>query len=638
MKSKFNENNLRNDFYEEVNNEWLKKAKIPDDKNGTGGFTELDMKIEKKIMKFADNLLLNIDNINDNTIKNFCKFYKITSNHELRQKNKGTELYNLILSEFDKLNSYDDIIKNYKKLEYMGSMLPIQFGICQDFVDNTKQVLAMGHPDLILPDKDYYLDEAKKTHLLNAYKEMMILLLKKLGFDSIRANKEVEQAIKFDELLIDMAKSSVENADYVKSYNVFKLDDLSKKSSIFNIKELSKKLINKPCDSIIVDNPRFINALETIYTKDNFHLFKSRMISYFIQSHASFLSDDFRRTLQIFTAAITGTKKIKSRKKYAFYLASGLFNMPFGVYYAKTTFGKEAKANVEHMVDNMINVYKTRLQNNDWLSKQTIDKAITKLSALQKKIGYPEEYEPYYDKYEVIDNDDSTILENILHFRKIKTDYIFNQYLEPVNQNYWEMSPAMVNAYFHPFKNVIVFPAAILDEPFYSLKYNSSANYGGIGAVIAHEISHAFDNNGSQFDEKGNLNNWWTNEDRIEFEKRAKGVIDLFEGQDSPYGKCNGKLTVSENIADLGGFACAFEAAKMEKDFDPKLFFYNWANVWRSKYRQQYGELLLKSDVHAPTKLRANIQIKNHNAFYELFNVKEDDKMYLDPKKRVIIW
>ncbi|UUD36655.1 Neutral endopeptidase [Mycoplasmopsis californica] len=637
---KYNLQNLKTDFYEEVNKDWLKKAKIPADRNGTGGFVELDLQIEKKVIAFADKLVKNIDDIKDNTIKNFAKFYKITSDHKSRNQIKGSQLLLVILREFEVLQSYDDIAKNFKNLEYLGSLLPFQFGITQDFVDNTKQVLAMGHPNLILPDKAYYANEEKCEKLLNAYREMMIKLWTMLGFDEKRAKQEVEQAIEFDKLLIEMAKSSEEEADYVKSYNVFKFDDINQKSAIFDVKKLGNALISKPADTVIVDNPRFIDAINSIYTKDNFHLFKSRMICQFIAAHAQYLSDDFRETAQIFRAAITGTKKLPTLKKFAFQVASGTFRMPFGIYYAKTTFGAKAKENVEHMVDNMIGIYKNRLRKNTWLSKRTIEKAITKLEALEKKIGYPEEYESFYDEYETLLPQESapSILKNILKFRAIFTKYAFAQYLEPVNKNLWEMSPAVVNAYFHPFKNVIVFPAAILDEPFYSLKYNSSANYGGIGSVIAHEISHAFDNNGSQFDEKGNLNNWWTDEDRKEFKKRAQGVIDLFEGQDSPYGKCNGKLTVSENIADLGGFACAYEAAKLEPDFDAKSFFYNWANVWRSKYRKEYGELLLKSDVHAPTKLRANIQIKNHDAFYEVFGVKASDAMFIAPEKRVKIW
>ncbi len=200
------------------------------------------------------------------------------------------------------------------------------------------------------------------------------------------------------------------------------------------------------------------------------------------------------------------------------------------------------------------------------------------------------------------------------------------------------MSAATVNAYYEPFKNIIVFPAAILQAPFYSLKQSSSQNYGGIGAVIAHEISHAFDNNGSLFDELGNLNNWWTKEDHEYFSKLADKMIKEFDGIPFAGGKVNGKLTVSENIADAGGLSCANEAAKNEEDYNLYDFFINWAKVWRMKATEQYKQLLLNIDVHAPAELRANVQVKNLDDFYKTFDVKPGDGMYMEPGERVKIW
>ncbi len=231
-----------------------------------------------------------------------------------------------------------------------------------------------------------------------------------------------------------------------------------------------------------------------------------------------------------------------------------------------------------------------------------------------------------------------SLIANLNQLSIVASKEMFSRWNKPVDRMRWEMSAATVNAYYHPFKNIIVFPAAILQAPFYSLKQTSSQNYGGIGAVIAHEISHAFDNNGALFDEYGNLNNWWTPEDSAHFKKLAQKMIDEFDGLPIAGQKVNGKLTVSENIADGGGLSCALEAAKEEDDFNAQEFFINWATIWRMKATQQYEQLLLSIDVHAPQKLRANVQAQNQADFYTAFDIQPGDQMYKAPEDRVNIW
>ena len=246
---------------------------------------------------------------------------------------------------------------------------------------------------------------------------------------------------------------------------------------------------------------------------------------------------------------------------------------------------------------------------------------------------------PIYSQFKVIPAEQGgTLLANALHFSQLKRLADYQKWNQPVERAEWEMSADTVNAYYHPFRNIIVFPAAILQTPFYSLKQSSSQNFGGIGAVIAHEISHAFDNNGSLFDEYGNLNNWWTEDDQKHFQKLADQMIAEFDGLEIAGGKVNGKLTVSENIADAGGLSCALEAAKKDADVDLVDFFMNWATIWRMKARPEYTQLLLSIDVHAPNKLRANVQVQNLADFYQVFDIQPNDAMYLAPEKRVRIW
>lgn len=250
-------------------------------------------------------------------------------------------------------------------------------------------------------------------------------------------------------------------------------------------------------------------------------------------------------------------------------------------------------------------------------------------------MGYPDRLDPLYEKFKVAG---SSLVDNVLHFEKIANLDHYSKWNQPVNRKRWEMSAHTVNAYYNPSYNIIVFPAAILQAPFYSLKQTASENYGGIGAVIAHEISHAFDNNGAHFDELGNLHNWWTKDDLAHFEKLSQKMITEFDGLTTPAGKVNGKLVVSENIADAGGLSCALEAAKNEADVDLKAFFINWARVWCVKSSIERQKLLLNIDVHAPNELRANIQPKNLVDFYQAFDINSTDPMYLAPDKRVNIW
>ena len=251
-------------------------------------------------------------------------------------------------------------------------------------------------------------------------------------------------------------------------------------------------------------------------------------------------------------------------------------------------------------------------------------------------MGYPDELDPLYTKFSV--DESASLLDNDHEFTKIILKDHYGRLTKPVDRTRWGMPAHMVNAYYNPSFNIIVFPAAILQAPFYSLDQPASANYGGIGAVIAHEISHAFDNNGAKFDEYGNMNNWWTDADLKHFQELAEKMIKQFDGLTTPAGKVNGKLVVSENIADAGGLSCALQAAKEDGSADLRAFFINWARIWCMKSSLERQKLLLAIDVHSPHELRANIQVKNLDDFYQTFNVQPGDGMYLPASERVNIW
>ena len=627
---------INDDLYEAVNGEWLKTAKIPDDKPATGGFNDLVDDIDKQLMDDFDAYAEGKEKSEDSRFNEMIKLYRLAKKFDWRKK-VGPQPLKRMLASVENLNSYEDYQSQWKNWILAGMPSPISFDIDADMKNATVYALFASSPSLILPDKSYYEAEKKAQHdqLLQLWSSMVGALMDKLGYSKEEAKKIIDDAIKFDALLAPNVKSAEEAADYSKMYNPQTVAELAGATDQLDIAAIIKQLVGEEPEKVIVTEPEYFKALNKIL-QDNFELFKNWALIRVISENASYLDDEMREINGRYGRALSGSKKPVSQRKFAFYLARDMFSQVAGDYYGKKYFGPQAKADVHHMVEQMIKVYKGRLTNNQWLSKDTRDKAILKLDKLGIQVGYPDKIPALYDQFKV--DEEESLIANLNQLIVTANKELFSRWNTPVDRMRWEMSAATVNAYYHPFKNIIVFPAAILQAPFYSLKQSSSQNYGGIGAVIAHEISHAFDNNGSLFDEFGNLNNWWTDEDSAHFKQLAQKMIDEFDGIPFAGQKVNGKLTVSENIADAGGLSCALEAAKTEADFNAQEFFINWATIWRMKATEQYMQLLLSIDVHAPQKLRANIQAENLDDFYTAFDIKPGDEMYRAPEDRVHIW
>lgn len=627
---------IKDDLYEAVNGEWLKTAKIPDDKPATGGFNDLVDEIDKQLMDDFDAYATGKEKSDDSRFNEMIKLYRLAKKFDWRKK-VGPQPLKRMLASVENLNSYEDYQSQWKNWILAGMPSPISFDIDADMKNATVYALFASSPSLILPDKSYYEAEKKAQHdqLLQLWSSMVEALMDKLGYSKEEAKKIIDDAIKFDALLAPNVKSAEEAANYSKMYNPQTVAELASATDQLDIAAIIKQLVGEEPEKVIVTEPEYFKALNKIL-QDNFELFKNWALIRVIRENASYLDDEMREINGRYGRALSGSKKPVSQRKFAFYLARDMFSQVAGDYYGKKYFGPQAKADVHHMVEQMIKVYKGRLTNNQWLSKDTRDKAILKLDKLGIQVGYPDKIPALYDQFKV--DEEESLIANLNQLTVTANKELFSRWNKPVDRMRWEMSAATVNAYYHPFKNIIVFPAAILQAPFYSLKQSSSQNYGGIGAVIAHEISHAFDNNGSLFDEFGNLNNWWTDEDSAHFKQLAQKMIEEFDGIPFAGQKVNGKLTVSENIADAGGLSCALEAAKTEADFNAQEFFINWATIWRMKATEQYMQLLLSIDVHAPQKLRANIQAENLDDFYTAFDIKPGNEMYRAPEDRVHIW
>ena len=628
-----NQAEIKNDLYEAVNGEWLKTAKIPEDKPATGGFNDLVDAIDRQLMDDFDQFTQTMPQ--DSRLQEAVKLYQLAKDFARRDQ-EGVAPLQKRLEQFTKLSSYADYQKHWAQFILEGSASPVSFDIDADMKNATVYALFAAAPGLILPEKNYYdKDNPQGPVLLKQWSIMTKKLLQKVGYDEEQADNLIDETIQFDSLLVPNVKSAEESADYSKMYNPQSLAEFAAHTNQLDLAKVISELIGTQPEKVIVTEPKYMAALDQIL-KDHFAIFKSWLIVNEVLGQAGLLTDELRTISGEYSRALSGSKKPVNHRKFAFYLTRGIFSQVVGDYYGRKYFGETAKADVTHMVKQMVDVYKQRLAHNEWLGETTKQKAITKLNHLGIQVGYPDQIPDLYNHL-MVDPRES-LLENVNQLGVVANQELFSRWNQPVDRLRWEMSAATVNAYYHPFKNIIVFPAAILQAPFYSLKQTSSENYGGIGAVIAHEISHAFDNNGALFDEYGNLNNWWTKEDTAHFRKLAQKMIDEFNGLPFAGQKVNGKLTVSENIADGGGLSCALAAAQEEADYSGQEFFINWARIWRMKATTQYMQLLLSIDVHAPNKLRANVQAQNQDEFFKVFDIHEGDPMWKPAEERVNIW
>lgn len=625
------------DFYQAVNGKWAETAVIPDDKPRTGGFSDLADEIEDLMLTTTDAWLAGEHVPNDAILENFVKFHRLVADYDKRDQVGVAPALDLI-EEYKALGSFAEFASKVADYELNGKPNQFPFSVAPDFMNAQLNVLWAEAPGLILPDTTYYAkDNDKGKELLAIWRGMQEELLPKFGFSHEEAKDLLDKVITLDKQLADYVLSREEYSEYAKLYHPYDWAEFTKLVPELPLDDIFTVILGEVPDKVVVPEERFWTEFAAdYYSEKNWELLKAWLVLTAAGAYHTYLTDEIRVLSGVYSRALSGTPQAMDKKKAAYYLAQGPFNQALGLWYAGEKFSPEAKADVEHKVAKMIEVYKSRLETADWLAPETREKAITKLNVITPHIGYPEKLPETYAK-KVID-DKLSLVENAQNLAKISIAHSWSKWNKPVDRSEWHMPANMVNAYYDPQQNQIVFPAAILQAPFYSLSQSSSANYGGIGAVIAHEISHAFDTNGASFDEHGSLKNWWTDEDYAAFKERTDKIVEQFDGLDSYGAKVNGKLTVSENVADLGGVACALEAAQSEPDFSARDFFINFATIWRMKAREEFMQMMASIDVHAPGQWRTNVTLTNFDEFHQEFNIKEGDPMWRAPEDRVIIW
>ncbi len=520
------------------------------------------------------------------------------------------------------------------------------FFVGQDRKHPQTMVVQLSQGGTSMPDRDYYLKSDARTKKIQAAHATYITTLFTLAGESPEtAQKRAETIFALEKKLAAAQMSRVEMRDPYKTYNKFSINDFSKRTPGFDWSTILVKLQAKGQDSILVNAPRFFNVADSLLRAVPMADWQAYLQWNVLRSAAPYLSKPFVDANFAYNQALSGQKVQTPRWQRMSSLTDNTIGELLGQLYVAKHFKPEAKARMDEMIKNLVKAYEIRIKKLDWMSDVTKQKALDKLKAFTPKIGYPEKWKNY-DGLEITAN---TFYLNLRNAGKWSYQDMISQLGKPVDKKRFGMTPPTVNAYYNPVNNEIVFPAGILQYPFFHPDADDAFNYGGIGAVIGHEISHGFDDSGSQYDKDGTLRNWWTPEDMVKFKERAKKLQEQFDGYavlDSLH--VNGKLTLGENIGDLGGLNAAYEAFKMTAQgkankkidgFTPdQRFFLAWAQVWRSNTLSDTKAQLIVTDTHSPNEYRTIGAPVNMDAWYEAFNVQPGHKLYKKPEDRIKIW
>ena len=628
---------VASNFYQAVNKDWLLKAKIPADSPSIDNFYTLGEDIKGKLKKDIKNLGEGKETSDITGMSEFITFYKAASDYKQREKD-GLEPLKPYLKEIEDIKDVNDLASKSASLTDKGIPLPFGYDVGTNAENTSQKQIQLSPPSILLPDVSIYKDEASKKQYLTPIETATQKALEMLGYSEKNSKRIVKEALEFDEII---AKYSLSNEEISESKNLVHpktAEEINDYSGSFKLYDVIKGIMGRDLNTINVPNTKYFENYSKIVNQDNFSKIKSWILVQEAMAASNSLTEDYRLNFASISMAIMGTQKPISKEDTVYEMSVNLFSDVMSVYYGRKYFGEEAKTDVTGMIDKIKNVYRGRLQQNDWLTEGTRNKAIEKLDKMKVFVGYQEDVDPGTKELHLDPNKSFFELsEDIAQFGK---RYTIDHFDDPIDKNKWSGSAFDINAYYNPESNSINFPAGILQAPFYDKNQSTEKNYGGIGVVIGHEITHAFDSNGADYDENGDMHNWWTKADTKAFDKRIKAFEDQWNGLEIYGTKVNGKLTVTENVADAGGLSSTLQVLKTDMT-KPNLkdYFENYADIWKQKASLQYNKYTMVQDVHAPNELRVNQQLKNLPEFYETYpQIKEGDDMYLAPSKRISLW
>ena len=644
------------DFFNYVNGKWLDNTEIPDDRTTWGSFAELRQRTDEDalgILKSAmsDDKDMNSINLIAGSDQEKAVFLYETIMDTTSRNSQGIDPILPYLEKVNSINNINDLQSYLVEMEPLGGGGFFGFGVGSDPKDSNRNVGYLGAGGLGLPDRDYYVKEDEDSkNKRDLYVKHITRMLQYLGDDEDFANKQAKQILAFETRLATPKMDKVERRDARKRYNPRSINDLQNMVPSINWRSYFTGIGAKDIDSVIVGELKYMGELQKILKENNISDWKAYLRWSSLNRAAGMLSSDIEKAnWDFYSKDLSGAKAQRPRDERALQRLNRTIGEALGKLYVDEKFPPEAKVKAQKMIKNVILAFENRINALPWMSEETKVKAVEKLKATKIKIAYPDKWKDYSEMKITSVNEGGSYLQNMLNATKYNYNKDLSMLNKPVDKSEWFMAPQVVNAYFNPSYNEIVFPAAILQPPFYNYTADDAVNYGGIGAVIGHEISHSFDDSGSRYDKDGNLNNWWKDEDLTQFESLGKALADQYSAIEVlPDVNINGEFTLGENIGDLGGLLAAYDALQLSfegnrpVDIDgytaEQRFFISWATVWRTKMRDEALKTRIKTDPHSPGMNRAVQPLLNIDAFYEAFDIKEGDKMYISPEKRVRIW
>ncbi|HET8752908.1 MAG TPA: M13 family metallopeptidase [Salinimicrobium sp.] len=641
----------QDDFFRYVNGMWLDSTEIPADKTTWGSFNELREKTDEDALSLLQKAAES-DSLDPKSDQAKAVYLYKTIMDTVTRNKQGIEPIKPFLAKIDSIQTKEDLQDYLTEMQMYGGGGFFSFGVRADAKNSDMNAAYLYPGGLGLPDREYYVsDDSDSKEKRELYKEHITKMLQYLGDSKEEAAESAESILAFETNLAEPRFDKVERRDARLSYNPMSVKELQNKVPAINWNTYFEEIGAGEADTIIVTQPEYMAELQKTFASQNVEDWKEYLRWSLLNDAASMLTTDLERTnWEFYNKTLRGAQEQLPREERALATINGTIGEALGKLYVEEHFPAEAKKKAEEMIQNIIKAFETRINDLTWMSDSTKVKAIEKLGTINIKVGYPDKWKDYSDLVIVKAEDGGSYFQNMLNAAKWNVEDNISDLGEPVDKSEWFMSPQTVNAYYNPSYNEIVFPAAILQPPFYDYQADAAVNYGGIGAVIGHEISHGFDDSGARFDAEGNLNNWWTVEDLKKFETLGTSLADQYsatEVLDSVF--INGKFTLGENIGDLGGLNAAYDGLQLHLQehgnpgkidgFTPEQrFFLSWATIWRTKMRDEALRNLIKTDPHSPGMVRAVAPIQNMDEFYKAFNITEEDSMWVAPENRVKIW